>query len=83
MMLWRSQGGPCDDSFIDEANPRQFPSNSLERDGWLAARGRDAVGIMMWAWVIGGILLAAVVNQIAIALCRRAQVATEPDQYEH
>jgi hypothetical protein len=38
---------------------------------------------MMWAWTIGTFFLAAVVNQIAIALCRRAQVATEPDQYEH
>jgi hypothetical protein len=42
-----------------------------------------AVGNMMWVWAIGAFLLAAVVNQIAIALCRRAQVATEPDQYEH
>jgi hypothetical protein len=38
---------------------------------------------MMWAWAIGACSLAAVVNQIAIAVCRRAQVATEPDQYEH
>jgi len=33
---------------------------------------------MMWA--IGAFSLAAVVNQIAIALCRRAQAATEPDR---
>ena len=38
---------------------------------------------MLWAWAIGALSLAAVVNQIAIALCRRAQAATEPDQYEH
>jgi hypothetical protein len=30
-------------------------------------------------WAIGAFSLAAVVNQIAIALCRRAQ-ATEPDR---
>jgi hypothetical protein len=33
-------------------------------------------------WVIGAFSLAAVVNQIAIALCRRAQAATEPDRHE-
>ena len=38
---------------------------------------------MLWASAIGALSLAAVVNQIAIALCRRAQAATEPDQYEH
>jgi hypothetical protein len=32
----------------------------------------------MWVWAIGAFSLAAVVNQIAIALCRRAQAATEP-----
>jgi hypothetical protein len=37
---------------------------------------------MMWAWSIGACALAAVVNQIAIALCRRAQTATEPDLHE-
>jgi hypothetical protein len=36
----------------------------------------------MWPWVIGSLSLAAVVNQIAIALCRRAQAATEPDPHE-
>jgi hypothetical protein len=37
---------------------------------------------MMWAWTIGAFCLAAVVNQIVIALCRRAQVATKPDRHE-
>jgi hypothetical protein len=32
----------------------------------------------MWGWAMGSFSLAAVVNQIAIALCRRAQDATEP-----
>ena len=32
----------------------------------------------MWVWTIGAFSLAAVVNQIAIVLCRRAQAATEP-----
>jgi hypothetical protein len=36
----------------------------------------------MWAWAMGSCSLAAVVNQIAIALCRRAQAATEPDHHE-
>ena len=34
---------------------------------------------MMWAWAIGVFSVAAVVNQIAIALFRRAQAATEPE----
>ena len=38
---------------------------------------------MMWAWAIGALSLAAVVNQVAITLCRRGQAAIEPDQYEH
>jgi hypothetical protein len=37
---------------------------------------------MMWGWTIGAFALAAVVNQIAIALCRRAQVATGPNRHE-
>ena len=45
-------------------------------------RESKAVGIMLWALVIGAFSLAAVVNQIAIALCRRAQAATEPDLHE-
>ena len=32
----------------------------------------------MGAWAIGVFSIAAVVNQIAIALCRRAQAATKP-----
>jgi hypothetical protein len=32
----------------------------------------------MWAWAMGSCSLAAVVNQIAIALCRRAHDAIEP-----
>jgi hypothetical protein len=31
---------------------------------------------------LGAISLAAVVNQIAITLCRRAQAATDPDLHE-
>ena len=37
---------------------------------------------MMWVCAIGAFSLAAVVNQIAIALCRRAQATTEPDPHE-
>ncbi len=37
---------------------------------------------MMWVWAIGTFSLAAVVNQIAIALCLRAQVVSEPDPHE-
>jgi hypothetical protein len=33
-------------------------------------------------WAVGAFSLAAVVNQIAIALCRRAQAVTEPDLHE-
>ena len=36
----------------------------------------------MWAWAIGVFSVAAVVNQIAIALFRRAQAATEPDLHQ-
>ena len=36
----------------------------------------------MWAWAIGVFSVAAMVNQIAIALCRRAQAATEPDLHQ-
>ena len=43
---------------------------------------RDTAETMMWVWAIGTFSLAAVVNQIAIALCRRAQAATEPDLHE-
>lgn len=32
---------------------------------------------MMWAVAMGGLYLAAVVNQIAIALCRRAQTGRD------
>jgi len=34
----------------------------------------------MWPWVICSLSLAAVVNQIAIAVCRRAQAAAQPDR---
>jgi hypothetical protein len=37
---------------------------------------------MMWAWMFGAFSVAAVVNQIAIALCRRAHAATEPDPHQ-
>jgi hypothetical protein len=46
-------------------------------------RESEAVGTMLWAWAIGALSLAAVVNQVAITLCRRGQAAIEPDQYEH
>jgi hypothetical protein len=37
---------------------------------------------MMGAWAIGVFSVAGVVNQIAIALFRRAQAATEPDLHQ-
>jgi len=36
----------------------------------------------MGAWTIGAFSVAAVVNQIAIALFRRAQAATAPDLHQ-
>jgi hypothetical protein len=51
----------------------------------VAARAKMSCGtaeIMMWVWTIGAFYLAAVVNQIAIGQCRRAQTATEPDLHE-
>jgi hypothetical protein len=36
---------------------------------------------MMWAWAIGSLSVAAVGNQISIALWWRALAATEPDLY--
>ena len=36
----------------------------------------------MWACVIGAFCVAAVVNQGAIALFRRAQAVTEPDPHQ-
>ena len=38
--------------------------------------------IMIWPWVFGVFSVAAVVNQVAIALFRRAQAATEPDLHQ-
>ena len=37
---------------------------------------------MMWAWAVGVFSVAAVVNQSAIALFRRAQADTEPDLHQ-
>ena len=37
---------------------------------------------MMWAVAMGGLYLAAVMNQIAITLFRRAQAGTETDGRE-
>jgi len=37
---------------------------------------------MMWAWAISSFSLAAVLNQIAIAVCWRALAATQPDLYK-
>jgi hypothetical protein len=37
---------------------------------------------MMWACVIGAFCVAAVVNQGAIVLFRRAQVVTKPDPHQ-
>ena len=36
----------------------------------------------MWVWAIGAFSVAAVVNQIAIVGCRRAQAVTEPDLHQ-
>jgi hypothetical protein len=36
----------------------------------------------MWAWAMGSCSLAAVVNQIAIAVCWRVQDATDSDHHE-
>jgi hypothetical protein len=36
----------------------------------------------MWGWMIGVLALAAMVNQIVIALCRGAQVATEQNGHQ-
>lgn len=36
----------------------------------------------MWAWTVGAFSVAAVVNQGAIALFRRAQAATEADLHQ-
>jgi hypothetical protein len=43
---------------------------------------QNTAEITMWPWVIGSLSLAAVVSQIVIALCRRAQAATESDPHE-
>ena len=69
-------------SFIDEANPWQYQLNSLERDERLLPGRPHTTEIMMWAWMFGAFSVAAVVNQIAIALCRRAHAATEPDPHQ-
>jgi hypothetical protein len=37
---------------------------------------------MMWPWVFGAFSVAAVVNQSAIALFRRAQADTKPDLHQ-
>jgi hypothetical protein len=37
---------------------------------------------MMWACVVGAFCVAAVVNQGAIAVFRRAQAVTEPDPHQ-
>jgi hypothetical protein len=44
-------------------------------------KARGSAEIMMWVWTIGAFYLAAVVNQIAITPCRRAQAA-EPGSHE-
>lgn len=36
----------------------------------------------MWAWAIGSLSLAAVANQIVIAVYWRALAATQPDLYQ-
>jgi hypothetical protein len=40
------------------------------------------MGITMCALMIGAFSVVAVVNQIAIALCRRAQAVIEPDHQD-
>jgi hypothetical protein len=67
---------------INDANPSRYLSNSMEHDERLLPGRRDTAEIMMWVWAIGALSLAAVVNQIAIARCRRAQATTEPDLHE-
>jgi hypothetical protein len=54
----------------------------LERDERLLPGRQNTAEITMSPWVIGSLSLAAVVNHIAIALCRRAQAVTEPDPHE-
>ena len=66
-------------SVLHEANPSQYLSNSLERDERLLRGRRGTSKIIMWMWAMSACSLAAVVNQIAIVACRRAQAAIEPD----
>jgi hypothetical protein len=51
--------------------------NSLECGERLPSVRRTTAGVIMWAWAIGSFSLAAVVNQIAIALWWRALAATD------
>ena len=76
--VWRRRSGPCDHSFVKDAS-KQYLSNSLELDERLLPCRRETAEIIMGAWAICVLSVAAVVNQIAIALCRRGQAATEPD----
>lgn len=43
---------------------------------------QDTPEIVMWVWEMGAFSVAAVVNRTVIAMCRRAQAATEPDCHE-
>jgi hypothetical protein len=72
----------CDHSVMNEANSWRYQSHSLERDERLLPGRPSTAEITMWPWVIGALSLAAVVNQVVIALCRRAQAATESDPHE-
>jgi hypothetical protein len=67
---------------VDRQTSR-YASNSPERDERVLPARPETAEIMMWVWAIGAFSVAAVVNQIAIVLCRRAQACTEPYQYEH
>ena len=67
---------------IADANPKQYPSISLQHAERPLPGRRDIAEITMFVWAFGGFSLAALLNQIAIALCRRAQVATGPDHHE-
>jgi hypothetical protein len=56
---------------MNEADPWRYQSHSPERNERLLPHHRNTAGITMLPWVIGAFSLAALVNQIAIALCSR------------
>jgi hypothetical protein len=67
---------------------RQEPIELWRHQKWIVRphpqeHANPRVGIMLCASVISALALMAVVNQVAIVMCRRAQAPTELDQYEH